>query len=92
MSIRDGKFTRRALDYLDDVQTKLDGMSASEIACRLQWLVEDHETWRGRKCLNLNAAEAVMSRRARGLLASDLATRVTEGFPGWARRFCSCCS
>ena len=50
-------------------------MSASEIAGRLRWLVEDHETWRGRKCLNLNAAEAVMSRRARGLLASDLATQ-----------------
>ena len=82
MSIRDGKFTRKALDYLNDVQTKLDDMSAGEIASRLQWLVEDHETWRGRKCLNLNAAEAVMSRRARGLLASDLATRVTEGFPG----------
>ncbi|HSF14887.1 MAG TPA: hypothetical protein VLK65_04990 [Vicinamibacteria bacterium] len=82
MSVRDGKFTRKTADYLEAVESRLQGLSAHEIAERVRRLVEDHETWRGKKCLNLDAAETVMSRRARRLLASDLATRVSEGFPG----------
>lgn len=53
-----------------------------ETAQRMARLTAEHETWRGKQALNLNAAEGVMSRGARRLLASDFATRVTEGTPG----------
>ena len=50
-------------------------------ASRVQALVSRHERWRV-KCLNLLAAENSISRKARRLLDSTLATRLTEGFPG----------
>jgi len=45
-------------------------------------LVEEHEQWRGRKCLNLIPAENVMSPAVHSLLSSDLGHRYTsrEGF------------
>jgi len=45
-------------------------------------LVEEHERWRGRKCLNLIPSENVMSPAVRSLLSSDLGHRYTsrEGF------------
>jgi len=45
-------------------------------------LVEEHEQWRGRKCLNLIPSENVMSPAVRSLLSSDLGHRYTsrEGF------------
>lgn len=51
-------------------------------AQRMARLTAEHEAWRGKGALNMNAAEGVMSRGARRLLASDFATRVTEGAPG----------
>jgi glycine hydroxymethyltransferase len=45
-------------------------------------LAHEHDRVRRDRCLNLNAAENTMSRKARALLNSDLATRVTEGWPG----------
>jgi glycine hydroxymethyltransferase len=56
--------------------------SPFETARRMARLTAEHEAWRGRGALNMNAAEGVMSRGARRLLASDFATRVTEGAPG----------
>jgi len=45
-------------------------------------LVEEHEQWRGRKCLNMIPSENVMSPAVRSLLSSDLGHRYTskEGF------------
>jgi len=45
-------------------------------------LVEKHERWRGRKCLNLIPSENVMSPAVRSVLSSDLGHRYTsrEGF------------
>jgi len=40
-------------------------------------LVEKHEKWRGKQCLNLIPSENVMSHAVRGLLASDLGHRYT---------------
>lgn len=40
-------------------------------------LVNKHEEWRGKQCLNLIPSENVMSPAVRGLLASDLAHRYT---------------
>jgi len=40
-------------------------------------LVEKHEEWRGKQCLNLIPSENVMSPAVRGLLASDLGHRYT---------------
>jgi len=40
-------------------------------------LVEKHEKWRGKQCLNLIPSENVMSPAVRGLLASDLGHRYT---------------
>jgi len=57
-------------------------MPAAAIAERVTHLVRDHDSWRAQRSLNLNAAENMLSPGARALLASDLATRVTEGIPG----------
>jgi glycine hydroxymethyltransferase len=40
-------------------------------------LVEKHEEWRGKQCLNLIPSENVMSPTVRGLLSSDLGHRYT---------------
>ncbi len=41
-------------------------------------LVEKHESWRGRECLNLIPSENIMSETARKLLSSELAHRYTS--------------
>jgi glycine hydroxymethyltransferase len=82
MASRDGTFSQRSLDYVADVEQAIQGLSPEMIADRISRLVQDHDQWRARRSMNLNAADNVLSRRARSLLASDLATRVTEGFPG----------
>src|SRR5215469_13932450 len=78
----DRTFSPRALDYVAQIAQAIDGMSAAKIADRISALVRQHDDWRARRCINFNAADNVLSRRARALLASDFATRVTEGFPG----------
>jgi len=40
-------------------------------------LVEKHEEWRGKQCLNLIPSENVMSPAVRGLLSSELGHRYT---------------
>lgn len=74
--------TPRSAEYLEAVATNIAALPMAEVTRRVEALVADHEAWRRGRCLNLNAAENAMSRRARRLLDSDLATRVTEGFPG----------
>jgi glycine hydroxymethyltransferase len=43
-------------------------------------MVERHEQWRGRECINLIPSENVMSPQARALLSSDLAHRYTSSY------------
>jgi glycine hydroxymethyltransferase len=68
--------------YLDAAAAVLAGETPAQTADRIVALTAAHEAWRGHGALNMNAAEGVMSRGARRLLASDFATRVTEGAPG----------
>lgn len=60
---------------------KLDSMKPREIAENIHTLVRQHDDWRS-KCLNMLASENVIGKSARSLLDSDMATRLTEGFPG----------
>lgn len=57
-------------------------MRPEEVAARVREVVQAHDRWRATEALNLNAADNVLSARARALLDSDMATRVSEGFPG----------
>lgn len=72
----------RSLDYIAQIESQLSGCAARDIAKRVQDLVLAHDEWRERRCLNMNPAESLLSRRCRQLLASDMATRLTEGVPG----------
>ena len=71
-----------AREYLTAAAGAQGSESPGETAARMVRLTREHDHWRGEHCLNMNAAEGLMSRGARQLLASDFATRVTEGFPG----------
>jgi glycine hydroxymethyltransferase len=75
-------FTPKSGEYLERMTRQLGALSPRDIAARVRQRVQEHEAWRGRQCINMNGAENTISRTARGLLDSDLAIRVTEGFPG----------
>jgi len=51
------------------------------LAARVRRLVEEHDAWRLRN-VNLLGADGVMSRTARAVLGTDMASRVFEGLPG----------
>ncbi|MFZ1098109.1 MAG: aminotransferase class I/II-fold pyridoxal phosphate-dependent enzyme [Steroidobacteraceae bacterium] len=74
--------SRAARDYLAAAVRVLERESPIQTARRIERLTSEHEHWRSRHCLNMNAAEGLMSCGARRLLASDFAARVTEGVPG----------
>jgi glycine hydroxymethyltransferase len=82
MSTEDGRFSDKSLQFLASIEQKVGQMSPEAAARRVIDLVEDHDTWRRRRCLNMIPAENVLSRGARRLLDSDMAIRLTEGFPG----------
>ena len=67
--------------YLEEVGRALANSSNLEIAERVIAVTAKHDAWRG-TCVNLLSSDNVMSRKARHLLDSDLATRVAEGLPG----------
>lgn len=75
-------FSPKSQSYLDDVETKVKTLSPAAVAERITSLVQEHDQWRATACLNMNPAEGLISPRARALLASDMATRLTEGLPG----------
>lgn len=77
-----GVLPERSRAFLERVASAMAGLPAVEVAGHVEALVDRHERWRTHECLNLLGAENVLGRRARRLLDSDLATRVTEGFPG----------
>jgi glycine hydroxymethyltransferase len=68
--------------YVSQVTSLLEEESPEKTAARITRICAAHDSWRAAGCLNMNAAEGLMSRGARSLLASDLATRVSEGAPG----------
>lgn len=74
--------TTRAQQYVASISEALESRSSRAVADRVRELVISHDRWRLHEAISLNAAENVMSARARELLMSDMATRVTEGFPG----------
>jgi glycine hydroxymethyltransferase len=75
-------FSPKSQAYLDDVEAKVRTLSPAAVAERITSLVQGHDRWRATACLNMNPAEGLISARARALLASDMATRLTEGLPG----------
>jgi len=74
--------TAKSATYLREQASILEQLTPFEIAERIAGLVRRHDHWRQTQCLNMVAAENVISRGARRLLDSDLATRLTEGMPG----------
>jgi glycine hydroxymethyltransferase len=77
-----GGLSAAARSYLARVDRQLGQETPEQTARRMTQLTFEHEQWRAKNCLNMNAAEGLMSQGARRLLASDFATRVTEGAPG----------
>jgi glycine hydroxymethyltransferase len=82
MALRESVFGSKASTYLDSVEGALRRLSPIQMVERVEDLRGAHERWRESECLNMNPAEGLMSRRARRLLDSDMATRLTEGLPG----------
>lgn len=68
--------------YLAAIEARMRETAPREVANRVRTLVATHDYWRARHCLNMNPAESLLSLRCRQLLATDMATRLTEGFPG----------
>jgi glycine hydroxymethyltransferase len=68
-------------ELVAEIAPDLPAAEPLDIARRVVATVRDHDAWRA-TVLNLIAAEGLMSRTARGVLASDLASRLTEGLPG----------
>lgn len=75
-------WSKETEDYLERVKERLAEMKPTQIADHIENLVKANNDWRRRKCINMLASENVMSPRARALLDSDLALRVSEGPPG----------
>lgn len=75
-------FSAPATAFLEGHARRLAAVTPRETAERIEALVARHDAWRGHESLNLNPAEGLLSRRCRALLASDMATRLTEGVPG----------
>ena len=62
------------------------GSTPAELAHRVQGLVADNAAWRGRRCLNLIAAESPTSPAVRALLSAEVGTRASGGHIGAASR------
>jgi glycine hydroxymethyltransferase len=82
LEAEDSVFSPKSRAYLQKVSTQVDALGPAALAERIAALVHEHDEWRSTACLNLNPAEGLMSAQARALLASDMATRLTEGLPG----------
>jgi glycine hydroxymethyltransferase len=58
------------------------GSTPAELARRVETLVADNAAWRGRRCLNLVAAESPTSPAVRALLSAEVGTRASGGHIG----------
>jgi glycine hydroxymethyltransferase len=72
----------QAASFLSTIEQRIERWTPARTADRVSELVATHDERRGRRCLNMNPAESLLSSRCRRLLASDMATRLTEGLPG----------
>lgn len=79
----DEPFPPQTLEYLRQTEARLRTLQPREIAARARDLSFADAEWRRKKCLSLRAAEGIMGPGVQRLLASSLATRVSEGFPGF---------
>lgn len=77
----DTPYTPRAQAYFDRIEAGIGAADPDRIAARVGEIVTAHDEWRAR-ALNMNPAESLLAPRCRALLASDLATRLSEGIPG----------
>lgn len=58
------------------------GSTAAELARRIEGLVAENGAWRGRRCVNLVAAESPTSPAVRALLSAEVGTRASGGHIG----------
>jgi glycine hydroxymethyltransferase len=79
--IRLGGLPRASAAYLAEVERAISELEPEDIAERVVSIVHAHDGWR-RDYLSLLASDNVASPGSLRLLDSDLATRVSEGFPG----------
>ena len=69
-------------DALAHARRIVHGSPAVEVARRVRELVAENESWRGRRCVNLIAAESPTSPTVRALLATEVGTRASGGHIG----------
>jgi glycine hydroxymethyltransferase len=67
---------------LADAARLVGELDAAVVADRIQDLVRRNESWRGRRCVNLIAAESPTSQDVRALLAAEVGTRASGGHIG----------
>src|SRR5215470_4337057 len=67
---------------LADAHQVVRDSSAAELCHRVQRIVEANESWRGRRCVNLIAAESPTSPTVRALLGAEVGTRASGGHIG----------
>ena len=75
-------FSPKARSFLARIAREVRAREPRDIADHVEDIVFRQDQWRGGACLNMNPAEGLLSQRARRVLASDMATRATEGVPG----------
>jgi glycine hydroxymethyltransferase len=75
-------FSPQSKAFLVEVAERIAAWRPAQIAQRIEEIVRLHDDWRATDCLNMNPAEGVLSPLARRLLATDMATRASEGAPG----------
>lgn len=73
-------------DVLAAAARQVASSTPAELAGRIGTLVEDNAAWRGRRCLNLIAAESPTSPAVRALLSAEVGTRASGGHIGAATR------
>lgn len=66
-------------EYYHQAKELIDTSAPEEVLQTVERLVRENDEWRTRKCINLNAAESVLSPRANRLLQSDLERRAVLG-------------
>jgi glycine hydroxymethyltransferase len=60
----------------------VENSSVADLCRHIQRIVEVNESWRGRRCVNLIAAESPTSPMVRALLAAEVGTRASGGHIG----------
>ena len=69
-------------DTLAAAHRQVAGSTAAELARRVEELVAENDAWRGRRCVNLVAAESPTSPAVRALLSAEVGTRASGGHIG----------